>query len=572
MYKNASLLLALAAAAPAWAQHPEPAPEAPPEIRVRLVKTGDDIKPEIEVVEEVGATLIRTGQDAAKADNRGYMGIFLNGEGEHVSVASVAKKSGAEAAGMKAGDVILRVGKKKIGSTDELLKALAGYAAGDSVTIQAKRGEEQILFKVKLGKRPSAQWQKSIAREIGVDHKGKLTETLRGLGYAGDDEDEVEVELEVIQGLLDPAELDIEGLDIKSFGDGQVKVLVQRKGHGGEMQLHEIHEGHGKHEGHEGHHEGDGDSSFHWLDSSDGLEGKIKIDFDVDYEMLDDAGTGFRIFQSEGGPHGMFKVKVGCDSEQGGKDCPKGVIDFWQGRDSDCGPSDCQPGDGQCEVRILKLDGKSGCGPSDCQSGDEDCEVRIFKLRGEADCDSGGCCAQKVDESDCHERKGHGKSSWRSILGNRSAPKGHGFQGKHMMGAKRGTMAKKLHKIMQRHSGEGHGMDLMREMHRMHGVDQGHGGGEFHVDRHPSMGNHGGTGEMIEAMHELRGEMHALREEIQELRGQVRRMKGNARQGASRSKRRSRKASRGIDAKVHTQTVIMTEDENGEHHIEVIKD
>ncbi len=549
MYKNASLLLALAAAAPAWAQHPEPAPEAPPEIRVRLVKTGDDIKPEIEVVEEVGATLIRTGQDAAKADNRGYMGIFLNGEGEHVSVASVAKKSGAEAAGMKAGDVILRVGKKKIGSTDELLKALAGYAAGDSVTIQAKRGEEQILFKVKLGKRPSAQWQKSIAREIGVDHKGKLTETLRGLGYAGDDEDEVEVELEVIQGLLDPAELDIEGLDIKSFGDGQVKVLVQRKGHGGEMELHEIHEGHGKHEGHEGHHEGDGDSGFHWLSTPDGLEGKIKIDFDVDYEMLDDAGTGFRIFQSEGGPHGMFKVKVGCDTEQGGKDCPKGVIDFWQGGSSDCGPSDCQPGEG-------------------------DCEVRIFKLGGESGCDSGGCCAQKADEGDCHEPKGHGKSSWRSILGKRSAPKGHGFQGKHMMGAKRGTMMKKLHKIMQGHSGEGHGMEIMSKLHSLHGVNKGNGDYEFYeMGGHPGMGDHGGTGEMIEAMHELREEMHALREEIQELRGQVRRMKSRSRKGSSQARKRRGHGSKAHDGSISvTKTIIMTEDENGERHIEILED
>ncbi|MCP5022327.1 MAG: PDZ domain-containing protein [bacterium] len=571
MYKNVSLLLALATATSAWAQTPVPTSEASEEIRVRLVRTGNDIEPVIEIVEKAAApgraTLIRTGQDAPKADNRGYMGVYLNEEGEQVSVASVADGSGAAEAGLKAGDVILSVDKKEVGGVDELLKAMSGYAAGDSVAIRAKRGDEQILFMVKLGKRPSMPGQKVIAREIGIDHKGKLMDNLRGLGYAGEVEDAIE--LEVSEGILDPAELDIENLDIKSFGGGQVKVLVQRKGDGGEVELHEIHEskdgaswfqldgeGGDYHEGHEGHHYHEGHDGhkghkghrFEWHSSSQCPEGEGELGKVL--RGLDADASALHVFRSESGPKGMFQIKVKCDSESGSSSC--------EGDDQECGKSSCDSGD-----------------------------VRFFKPGhgSKPYCDSGGCGAHELDEEDCHEPKGHGKRNWRSIFGKRSAPEGHGFQAKCMMGGKRGAIMKKL---MGRSSGigrwmdpgqglseitEGHGMEIMRKLHSLHGVKKGNGDYEFYeMGGHSGMGDHGGTGEMIEAMHELREEMHALREEIQELRGQVRRMKGNARQGASRGKRRSRKASRGIDAKVHTQTIIMTEDENGERHIEVIKD
>lgn len=75
-------------------------------------------------------------------------------QGPGVEVDEVTKNSGAAAAGIKRGDVIMKVGDRPISGLLELKNALTGVAPGDSVSLSVKRGATTKNFEVVLGNRP----------------------------------------------------------------------------------------------------------------------------------------------------------------------------------------------------------------------------------------------------------------------------------------------------------------------------------------------------------------------------------------------------------------------------------
>ncbi len=72
-----------------------------------------------------------------------------------VYIMEVTPGSGAEAAGLKVGDRILSVGDKIVESSDDVLNALNGYAAGDEAVLRVVRGQTIITANVTLNERPS---------------------------------------------------------------------------------------------------------------------------------------------------------------------------------------------------------------------------------------------------------------------------------------------------------------------------------------------------------------------------------------------------------------------------------
>ena len=64
---------------------------------------------------------------------------------------SVVEGSPAQAAGLKAGDVIYRLGDLEVGTEDALCTALRSYHAGDTVELSVFRGGEELLLTVTLG-------------------------------------------------------------------------------------------------------------------------------------------------------------------------------------------------------------------------------------------------------------------------------------------------------------------------------------------------------------------------------------------------------------------------------------
>ena len=75
------------------------------------------------------------------------LGVYVN---------SVDAGSGAEAAGMKAGDRIVSIGSQLVETTDDVTNALKSYNVGDVVEVQVDRGRELITLQVTLGEKTGA--------------------------------------------------------------------------------------------------------------------------------------------------------------------------------------------------------------------------------------------------------------------------------------------------------------------------------------------------------------------------------------------------------------------------------
>ena len=73
-----------------------------------------------------------------------------------VYVQSVNEGSGAEKAGMKAGDRIVSIGNQLVETTDDVTNALKAYNVGDVVEVQVDRSRELITLQVTLGEKTGA--------------------------------------------------------------------------------------------------------------------------------------------------------------------------------------------------------------------------------------------------------------------------------------------------------------------------------------------------------------------------------------------------------------------------------
>lgn len=84
--------------------------------------------------------------------NRAMLGVVTEDNSRGAEVVSVSKETAAEKAGIKKGDVITRVGDKKISNPEELTKAIREHKPGDKVAVTVLRdGKEQKLH-AELGK------------------------------------------------------------------------------------------------------------------------------------------------------------------------------------------------------------------------------------------------------------------------------------------------------------------------------------------------------------------------------------------------------------------------------------
>jgi len=68
-----------------------------------------------------------------------------------IAVRGVEEGSGAAAAGVQAGDILVGLDSQPVQGVDDLHRVLAGYKAGDEVTVTAIRDLDLLKLKVKLG-------------------------------------------------------------------------------------------------------------------------------------------------------------------------------------------------------------------------------------------------------------------------------------------------------------------------------------------------------------------------------------------------------------------------------------
>ena len=84
---------------------------------------------------------------------RGYMGITV-GTGS-LTVERVEPKLPADKAGLRSGDMLLRIGTLQPQNFDQVIAHITSFRPGAVVEIEVQRGAEKKTFKVKLACRPA---------------------------------------------------------------------------------------------------------------------------------------------------------------------------------------------------------------------------------------------------------------------------------------------------------------------------------------------------------------------------------------------------------------------------------
>src|SRR5438552_10316859 len=84
---------------------------------------------------------------------KGYLGIYFGGTGPNTSLAidRVVPNEAAAKAGMRPGDVIVRVNSLQPQATQQVIDHVCTFRPGAVIEVEVQRGAERKAFKVKLG-------------------------------------------------------------------------------------------------------------------------------------------------------------------------------------------------------------------------------------------------------------------------------------------------------------------------------------------------------------------------------------------------------------------------------------
>src|SRR5215467_11407576 len=112
----------------------------------------------IDAAEKIRSDFVRFGEA-----RHGWIGVnnvspaSQQTEGSRAMVTQVAEDAPAARAGLKTGDVLLQVGKKKIADPEDVFDASFYITAGDSVPITVMRGNQKMTFQVQATMHPASK-------------------------------------------------------------------------------------------------------------------------------------------------------------------------------------------------------------------------------------------------------------------------------------------------------------------------------------------------------------------------------------------------------------------------------
>src|SRR5947199_7294186 len=111
----------------------------------------------IEAAEKIRGDFVRFGEA-----RHGWIGINVSEapkpvEGSRAEMTQIMEGTPAAGSGIKPGDILLQVGRKKVTQPEDVLDASFFITAGDVVPITVLRGNQKLTFNVRAGFHPASQ-------------------------------------------------------------------------------------------------------------------------------------------------------------------------------------------------------------------------------------------------------------------------------------------------------------------------------------------------------------------------------------------------------------------------------
>lgn len=157
---------------------------------------GGDVFFDAEVVpQEAEGFLFRgDGFVAPETDERAWMGVVLEDDGEGVWITDIVEGSPADEANFRDGDALVSIDGRDVGSYDDVVAILGELSPGERVRVQVVRGDRVRNLRIELGAAP---------RDEFSDAFGELELVEPEFEWDEDAWDELEFEWEPIEGERD---------------------------------------------------------------------------------------------------------------------------------------------------------------------------------------------------------------------------------------------------------------------------------------------------------------------------------------------------------------------------------
>ena len=173
-------------------------------IEIITEKIGDEVEALLAALDDEMVDIEKIIEDEVYIhDKKPRLGVMIeNAGGNGAMITEVWPNSGAEAAGLKEGDIIMKVEKEKVADIQSLIDALQNYQEGDKVKLTILRnGEtEKINVEMRQVERPvknckirDVRIEKSVRKENPPMEKPAVDLYQLDLNYSGDN-DELVVE------------------------------------------------------------------------------------------------------------------------------------------------------------------------------------------------------------------------------------------------------------------------------------------------------------------------------------------------------------------------------------------